>query len=149
MNENEIPHILTNGIKNENIYSRLDEIRESKYLDNRIFIRISENMSYEIFKYMSSTDLLEIRASKLGGYQLTSNMTLRARIKNYMKVHITPLAKILLNVNINKRIFQQIGEIATPPFFNFIKGTETQILTQNFKFIPFLHTLNLGKEIFS
>ena len=49
---------------------------------------MSENMHYEIFKYVSSTDLLQIKLTTLGGYQLTSNRLLRSRIKNYTKPRI-------------------------------------------------------------
>ena len=42
-------------------------------------------MHYEIFKYCTAEELLNIRALKLGGYQLTSNILLRSRITNYFK----------------------------------------------------------------
>ena len=62
---------------------RLSQLREPKYLSIRIFQRISENMHYEIFKYLTPEDLLEIKESGTGGYQLTSNKLLRSRIANY------------------------------------------------------------------
>ena len=67
----------------ENTQSRLNLLKERKYLTNRVFMRISENMHYEIFKYLSSKDLLQIRSVKLGGFQLISNRLLRSRIQNY------------------------------------------------------------------
>ena len=64
---------------------RLEALKEEKFLTNRIFNRISENMHYEIFKYLKPKDLLAIRATKIGGYQLVTNRLLRSRIKNYFK----------------------------------------------------------------
>ena len=64
---------------------RLKNLKREKFLSKRFFIKISENMHYEIFKYMTQKDLLNIRACKLGGYQLTSNELLRSRIKNYFR----------------------------------------------------------------
>ena len=63
---------------------RLEDLKAQKFLNPRIFKRISENMHYETFKYLPSRDLLEIRSTNLGGYQLTSNKTLRPRIGNYL-----------------------------------------------------------------
>ena len=54
-----------------------------KYLTERVFGRISENMHYEVFKYLEAVDLLQIRSLNLGGFLLTSNPYLRPRIKNY------------------------------------------------------------------
>ena len=64
---------------------RLKILKEDKFLTNRILQRLSENMHYEIFKYLNVTDILQIRATNLGGYQLMSNRILRSRIKNYFK----------------------------------------------------------------
>ena len=60
---------------------RLNTLKQQKYQTHRIFQRISENMHYEIFKYVDSITLLQIRTLGLGGYQLTSNPILRPRIK--------------------------------------------------------------------
>ena len=89
-----------------NSNSRLFQLKQQNYLTKRIFPRISENMHYELFKYLTNHELLEIRALKLGGYQLTSNETLRSRIKNYYpaikEINIT-------NTRINL-IFEQTGK---------------------------------------
>ena len=63
---------------------KLSKLRESKFLSHRIFKRVSENMHYEIFKYVNPIDLLNIRGVKQGGYELTSNKLLRSRICNYL-----------------------------------------------------------------
>ena len=62
---------------------RLSKLIADKFLSSRIFKRISENMHYEIFKYLNALNLVNIRGTNLGGYQLTSNNILRSRIKNY------------------------------------------------------------------
>ena len=62
---------------------RLKELKLEKYLSHRIFQRISENMHYEILKNLGNIDLLRIRETNLGGYQLTSNPLLRSRVENY------------------------------------------------------------------
>ena len=64
--------------------NRLDALKETKFLSTRIFRRLSENIHYEMFKYLDYRDLLEVRRTKLGGFQLTTNKILRARIKNYL-----------------------------------------------------------------
>ena len=69
-------------------------------------------MHYEIFKFMNSSDLLQIRASKLGGYQLTSNTKLRSRIKNYIREFIVSPTlltsqRCLESIQV---IFEQIGK---------------------------------------
>ena len=64
--------------------NRLDALKEIKFLSTRIFQTLSENIHYEMFKYLDYRDLLEVRRTKLGGFQLTSNKILRARIKNYL-----------------------------------------------------------------
>ena len=94
--------------------NRLDQLKEEKFLTNRMFKRISENMHYEIFKYVNSRDLLEIRGSTLGGFQLSSNKLLRSRIKNYIdKVHAKQMDNEIYDLNRDgnrvKVIFEQSG----------------------------------------
>ena len=76
----------TENISYSKYTKRLQTTKEEKYLSNRIFKNISENMHYEIFKYLNSNELLEIRETTLGGYQLTSNKLLRSRINNYFTI---------------------------------------------------------------
>ena len=63
--------------------NRMNILPDTRFLTNRIFGRLCENLHYEIFKCLNYVELLEIRCLKLGGYELTSNITLRSRIKNY------------------------------------------------------------------
>ena len=93
--------------------NRFSDLKESKYLGKRIFSKLSENMHYEVFKFLSSDDLLSIRALKLGGYQLISNSLLRARIKNYLLIrprsYISKMESEKLAQNI-ALIVEQTGE---------------------------------------
>ena len=73
---------------------RLEDLKKSRYLSNKLFPRISENLHYEILKYSTSTTLLEVKTTNLGGYQATSNKLLRSRIKNY-----SPPFKPILHLN--------------------------------------------------
>ena len=78
-----LPNTKINSRLKTKTLQRLKELKERKYLNNRFFNRVTENMHYEIFKYVNYEDLVQIRVSRLGGYQLTSNRILRSRIKNY------------------------------------------------------------------
>ena len=78
-------------------HKRLKYLKEAKFLTQRIFRRISENMSYEIFKFLNAQDLLQIRASTLGGFQLVSNITFRAKIKNYFKEKMISSNELIAN----------------------------------------------------
>ena len=94
------------------ISRRLNELKESKFLTNRIFIRISENMHYEIFKHLNNLDLLQIRALSQGGLQLTSNTHLRSRIKNYfpgIRINLNMQNNLRDNLRYIKNIFEQTG----------------------------------------
>ena len=63
--------------------SRLQSLKAQKYLTHKFFPRIGENLHYEILKYLRAEDLLSIRGTGLGGFQITSNTILRSRITNY------------------------------------------------------------------
>ena len=97
--------------------SRLEELKEEKFLTMKIFERLSENMHYEVFKYVNAKDLLVIRSLKLGGYLLSSNKLLRSRIKNYFSVLIPRIIQGRQNIDMNinmmnqriKLIFEQLG----------------------------------------
>ena len=45
--------------KDREEYPKLLNLRRERFLTNRIFQRISENMHYEIFKYLAANELLE------------------------------------------------------------------------------------------
>ena len=95
-------------------YSRLKKYKHSKHLSTRIFPKLSENMHYEILKYMNSIDLLSIRGSKLGGYQLTSNEYLRPRIGNYIHNITSNILTNYMTISQKDRriklIFEQTGK---------------------------------------
>ena len=124
---------------------RLKQLKHTKFLTYRVFQRISENMSYEIFKYVNSQDLLQIRASTLGGFQLLTNTTLRARIKNYLKDKIVSLTDLFANKEKINFLLEQKGERLLSLKSLEAKGIRN--FTQNFKFISNLHSLNLGNII--
>ena len=92
---------------------RLNTLKEEKFLTKRVFPQLSENMHYELLKYISPRDLLSIRGTKLGGYQLTSNILLRSRIKNYFHtIQYYPHDNIDMELIIRryKLIFEQTGK---------------------------------------
>ena len=65
---------------------RLNSLKDKLFLSEKIFKRVSENMHFEIFKYLSAEILLEIRITCLGGYQLCANKNLRNKmVKNYYR----------------------------------------------------------------
>ena len=103
---------ITNKIE---VYSdRLEILKSQRFLTERIFRKISENMHYEIFKYLNSKELLQIRSTKLGGFQLVSNKILRSRIKNYFdKLYFRLYDQEDLNIEKEdqraKLIFEQSG----------------------------------------
>ena len=89
---------------------RLAELKNEKYLIFKVFEALSENMHYELFKYLNSQELLQIRVLKLGGYLLTSNPLLRSRIKNYFQ-DLSPRLSQNYTENVHKLhcLFGQIG----------------------------------------
>ena len=122
--------------------SRLEQLKHTKFLSHRIFPKISENMSYEIFKYVNSQELLQIRASSLGGFQLITNTTLRARIKNYLKDKIIFLTDIYASKGNINLLFQQKSERVLS--FTLLEAKDAKKLAQNLKCIPNLQSLNLS-----
>ena len=86
----------------------LNNLQNTKFLTKRIFQRMSENMHYEIFKFINSEELLEVRAINLGGYQLTSNPILRSRIKNYFDRIPLFFYDITMKKTIDKKEYKRI-----------------------------------------
>ena len=100
--------IISNKNMKREEHMSLQQLKETRFLTHRLFGEISENMSYEIFKFQNSTDLLQIRALNLGGYQLISNPYLRARIKNYLKGKPFPtLTGLLYDIGRSNLLFEQ------------------------------------------
>ena len=122
--------------------ARLEHLKQTKFLTQRLFPKISENMSYEIFKFMNPEDLLQIRALTLGGFQLISNTTLRARIKNYLKDKYISLTLLFENKRKIDLLFEQKGERVLS--LNSLKANEVKELNENLQFIPNLQSFKLG-----
>ena len=121
---------------------------DTRFLTNRIFRRVCENLHYEIFKYLNYVELLEIRCLKLGGYELTSNITLRSRIKNYPHSFDYTFSNIDLeeearNPRKIKLIFAQIGKNKLS-LANIQKDHQKlKHITKILKLLPELTELNL------
>ena len=122
--------------------TRLKHLKHTKFLTQRIFPRISENMSYEIFKYVNSQDLLQIRASTLGGFQLVSNASLRSRINNYLQDKVISLTDLFANKKKINFLFEQKEESVLS--FSLLRAEGAKKLAQNMNFIPNLQSLNLS-----
>ena len=91
----------------------LGELSRSNILNHVFFKRVSIDLHFKILTYLDSKDLLEIRATKLGGYQITSNCRLRGKIGNYFSLIQPKLtSKLRANVRKIKLIFEQTGRKA-------------------------------------
>ena len=101
----------------EDLTKRLKQLSVTKFLSEKLFKRLSENMHYETLKYLNCKDLLEVRGVKLGGYQLTSNKLLRSRIKNYFTLDYIPIEN---NHKHNIKIMQLICQQAQAEAINVI-----------------------------
>ena len=100
-------------------------------------------MHYEIFKFLNSKDLLEIRATKLGGYQLTSNLVLRSRIKNYLsKISLKYHAATILK---NDLIYEQTKQLSLDFFDSSIHNDELKRLAYIFEHNPQITEIYFGK----
>ena len=103
-----------NSIINLKQIQRLEGLKQDKFLTQKIFPRLSDNIHYEIFKNLNSRDLLKIKEINLGGYQLTTNHHLRGKmIKNYFS-YLKPMldlseksSNVEKNIKIVKLIYQQ------------------------------------------
>ena len=129
---------------------RLHELKEYRYLTRKIF-RVSENMHYEIFRYLNCVDLLEVKSACLGGYQLTSNTLLRDRIKNYFcQFRFNPKESSNVEGNLRKLqiAIEQTGK-AFLQFDNMRIGQETLlILSHVIKRIPKIEGIDLSIYIY-
>ena len=124
---------------------QLEELKKSQYLTKRIFHKISENMHYEIFKYIDNKELLVIRSLKLGGYQLTSNKLLRSRIKNYFpQTNI----RITIDTTIIDKAIQRLKHLFEQTNNNFIHFHESKTLkfdnlSKIFKVLNYINGINM------
>ena len=138
--------------KNRKTYSnRLTGLKNERFLTHRVLQRISENMHYEIFKYVDWKQLLEIRGINLGGYQLISNRILRSRISNYCpikfpKIKVLELDKVIEDSRI-KLIFEQTGR-AELDLEGIANVTKKPIFSQIFRILklnPEIKELKFGQ----
>ena len=64
-------------------FTYLDSLKAEKYLSQRFFKKLSENMHFEVFKFIDNVELLKIRSVNRGGYQLISNKIQRRKLGNH------------------------------------------------------------------
>ena len=138
--------------------NRLNALKEEKFLTKRIFERLSENMHYEIFKFLNRKELLELRATNLGGFQLTSNKILRSRIRNYfhkLQPYMIEKNKIYTsNLELCHRLIELLFEQTGRKVLDFDEigckdeWINTDILTSIMKLHPDIEGINLGKYIY-
>ena len=126
--------------------AHLEEIIKEKFLNKRLFPKLSENMHYELLKYVNSFGLLEIRLCNLGGFQITSNTVLRSRIKNYFPKIIPKKAGInLTKIRFFLAMFEQTGENSLS-FDNLKLGNNGALKLGKFlHYMPSITKLNLSK----
>ena len=134
--------------KDREVNPRLLNLRRERFLTNRIFQRISENIHYEIFKYLDASELLEIKLTNIGGYQLTSNQLLRSRIRNYFNkiyFNLKESSDVKSNTRKIQLIIEQTG-ILILEFENMkLKEKEIIMFSQILKNIPQVQGINLSK----
>ena len=125
----------------------LEELKQHKFLTNRIFQNISENMHYEIFKNLNDSELLQIRELNRAGYQLTSNRLLRSRIGfSYLipKINFVEDMDVEDNVAKIKLLFEQSeNEILDFSKINLFEDNKLVQLINLFIFIMFTCTVGL------
>ena len=126
---------------------RLEELSESKYLSRRIFQRVSENMHYEIFKFLTPIQLLDVALLNSGGFQLISNRILRARIKIYftiLKPIIPEHSTEEKNIYRIKQIFSHNGKFSLIIDKDKVKNEQLHKLFCNFDRLSELREINCG-----
>ena len=130
--------------------SILSELQESKFQTRKLFWKISENMHYEILKYLNSTELIVIRGASLGGYQIVSNPILRARIKNYYSRNKAIRFRELVKVKECEKKMQimllQTGKLELNLEKMQISDQDCTELAKILEYIPQLKGINLSKK---
>ena len=130
---------------------QLSVLEDERFQSKRVFRKMSENMHYEIFKYMNFRELLTVRGTNLSGYQLTSNKNMRSRIKNYF-IRDTFYPFLYLNTLIHQVtdypkkflvMVQQMGKEELNLCSMNIHEQECPKICEIFKCMPHLHSLNL------
>ena len=128
---------------------RLEDLKNSKFLTQRVFKRISENLHYEILKFNEWKDLLEIRSANLGGYQSTSNKILRGRIRNYIqKIIFSPPLHEEEDLSRNIQVlFEQTGEYKISASKKKMGDDRAIKFIKCLKLFPQISELNLSKFV--
>ena len=121
---------------------QLEELKNNKFLTKRLVNKLSENMHYEVLKYLNSDELLQIRAIKLGG----SNKILRSRIGNYFvskRINMTENVPISSRKNIGRlqHYFEQTGRNILHFHKNKIGERVLKTFGDLFKKLPDIHEL--------
>ena len=127
---------------------RFDELKKERFLTKRVLSKMSENMHYEIFKYLNFKELLEIRYTSLGGYQLTSSEILRSRIKNYyIRDRSVKIGKLIDTENYLKKVkimCEQMGKELDLRDMSITENDNIHLL-EIIKNITDVLSINLGK----
>ena len=137
----------TGNIHNLNISKRLEKLKTTDFLTQRVVGRMSEAMHYEIFKYLGPRDLMDVRGTKLGGYELVSNKHLRSNIKNYFPFLYIRIYKEIELDEADRKI-KLIIEQTEKEVLNF-EGKELKLNIYPFlrvlKYNPHIREFNLSK----
>ena len=134
------------------VAERLSLLKQAQSLITLVFPNISENLHYEIFRYSSNDDLLEIRALNIGGFMISSNGFIRKFIGNYYGKVKPILAleneNITLNIRKMEHILEQTGNTNLYLENMSLGYTECKKCTQIIKMIPQIEGLFLGNQSF-
>ena len=132
--------------------SNMLELKNERFLTKKVFLRMSENMHYELFKYLNYKELIMLRGTNLGGYQLVTNPILRSRIKNYYIRNPYLTLEELIDIEYSGKKVELMYEQTGREAFNLekmnITDEECIQLSDIFKYIPKLQGINLRKLIF-
>ena len=126
---------------------RLGLLEKERFLTKRLFEKVSENMHYEIFKFLNPKEILEARAIKLGGYQLASNSNLRPRIKNFLDNFNVTFSPISTHTDIIRRfklLFSQTNRKSLG-FSSKLQNEGIIKLSEIMEAIPELEEIHLSK----
>ena len=136
--ENKLQYVILNP--------RLELLKNEKFLYKRLFMRLSENMHYEVLKYLNSEELIGLRGCNLGGFQLSSNQILRKRIGNYLG-NIKPFIFHLESQQVAQFIIALFEQVNSWKLISFeemnIESIQLIYLSRAFKFLPGIAILKL------
>ena len=127
--------------------TRLTTLKNQRFLTAKFFAKLSENMHCEIFKNLNSKELLQIRATKLGGFQLTSNPNIRYKIGNNFK-YIFPefsFENTGRDVRLLQHLFEQTGEYKLPLGLMILRDEGITQISGVLKYITMVRHIDLSK----